>query len=53
MRGDFIFSLPLACVALLLFSRYKRRAKRRRYLKQLQAALEFGDLQNPKPHPSG
>jgi hypothetical protein len=51
MLWGFMFSLPLACAAVLLFSSHKRRAKRRRYLKQLKAALEFGDLQTAPTRP--
>ena len=51
MHWGFIFSLPLACAAVLLFSSQKRRAKRRRYLKQLKVALEFGDLQTARARP--
>jgi len=51
MHWGFIFSLPLACAAVLLFSTHKRRAKRRRYLKQLKVALEFGDSQIARTRP--
>lgn|SRR5579864_657907 len=51
MHWGFIFSLPLACAAVLLFSSHKRRAKHRRYLKQLKTALEFGDLQTAPTRP--
>lgn len=53
MPFTFIISGAIASAAVLLFSRYRRRAKRQRYLKQLKAALEFADLRTAKSRPSG